>query len=231
VNDLNTCIELLLLNAKENNLKEIVIRPSFHIYHQTLSEELDYLLWKNGFSTKTRELELAIDLRTDIEKQYSSSTLRSVKKSYKSGIVVKQFNTFEKFWEILETNLQSKYGRKPVHSIDEINLLKHLVGEDKVTLYAACLDNKVIAGILAFVANSIVVHAQYIASSNEFQEYRPLNAVIDFMAKQYQAKGYKYFNLGMVNEPGGEVLNEGLSRFKEGFGARGVLRETLQIFI
>jgi lipid II:glycine glycyltransferase (peptidoglycan interpeptide bridge formation enzyme) len=135
----------------------------------------------------------------------------------------------EDFWMILEKNLNEKYGRRPVHQISEIRALQNFVGADKIKLIAAFLDDRMLGGILVFIANDLVVHAQYIASDNDFQEYRPLNAVIDFIARKSKVEGFKFFNLGMVNEPGGEILNEGLTRFKEGFGARGVLRETMHI--
>jgi lipid II:glycine glycyltransferase (peptidoglycan interpeptide bridge formation enzyme) len=41
------------------------------------------------------------------------------------------------------------------------------------------------------------------------------------------ARGYRYLNLGKSTEDEGRALNAGLFRFKEGFGARGVLRETM----
>jgi lipid II:glycine glycyltransferase (peptidoglycan interpeptide bridge formation enzyme) len=96
-----------------------------------------------------------------------------------------------------------------------------------VKLFAAYLEGIMIGGILIFIANRYVVHAQYIASDSRYQEYRPLNATIDSISIWAKNAGYKYFNLGMATEPGGIIVNDGLMRFKEGFGARGVLRETM----
>ena len=43
--------------------------------------------------------------------------------------------------------------------------------------------------------------------------------------------GYRYLNLGISTEDGGRVINWGLFRFKEGFGARGVVRKYYRLEI
>lgn len=229
--DLDLIITLLIDYAKAESIKQIIIRPTFSIYHKTLSQEVDFLLWKNGFSIKSRELELAIDLGLDTENLYTDSAKRSIKKAAKAGVMVQESADMEGYWKVLEKNLAEKYGKAPVHSIQEIINLGTLVGKEKIRLFTATLNENIIAGILTFVANERVLHAQYIASDNHFQDFRPLNAVIDHIAKKAKEEGFSYFNLGMVTEPGGEELNEGLCRFKEGFGARGVLRETMQLIL
>jgi hypothetical protein len=229
--DLNNAILLLIEQAKMEGIAEIIIRPTFSIYHKTLSAELDYVLWRNGFGIKTRELELAIDLQFPVEALYADSTRRSIKKSVKEGIVVKETGDLEGYWEVLDKNLTEKYGKPPVHAIGDIRRLASLVGAEKLRLFCAYKDDAITGGILTFVANNQTIHAQYIASDSAFQELRPLNAVIDFIARKAKEEGFKYFNLGMVSEPGGLEMNEGLCRFKEGFGARGVLRETMHLLI
>jgi len=229
--DLDLVLTLLIDYVKAESISQIIVRPTFSIYHKTLSQEIDYLIWKNGFSIKSRELELAIDLRLDIENLYADSTKRSIKKAMKAGVMVQESEDLKSYWKILEKNLAEKHQTSPVHSIQDINLLRTLVGKEKLRLFTATLDENIIAGILTFVANENVLHAQYIAFDNAFQDFRPLNAVIDHIAKKAKEEQFSYFNLGMVTEPGGHEFNEGLCRFKEGFGARGVLRETMQLIL
>ena len=229
VADLESVLVLLTDYARKNQFSRVIIRPSFSIYHCTLAAELDYLLWKNGFQIISRELELAIDLSFDLEEILDDSTRRSIRKAAKCGVVVEETENYASYWEVLERNLQSRYGKKPVHSLEQINLLRNLVGTKNVRLFCAMVSGKIVGGILTFAANDRVLHAQYIASDLEFQDYRPLNAVIHFVSAKAKSEKFKYFNLGMVSEPGGLDFNYGLSRFKEGFGARGVLRETMQL--
>jgi len=88
-----------------------------------------------------------------------------------------------------------------------------------------------IGGISSIIANRVVLHSQYIAYDYKYQEHRPLNAVIDFMIDWAIDNDFKYLNLGMATEPGGMAINEGLFRFKEGFGGRSVLRETSHLIL
>lgn len=231
ISDLDEVVCMTIEYAKNELITQIVVRPTFGIYHKTLAQEIDYLLWKNGFIIKCRELELGIDLSTEIDSLYNDSTKRSIKKSLKAGVIVQESEDIQGYWGVLTKNLAAKYGKSPVHSIDDIKRLQTLVGQERIRLFTASLDGVIIAGILTFVANRRVLHAQYIASDHAFQDFRPLNAVIDFIVKKAKEEQFAYFNLGMVTEPGGHELNEGLCRFKEGFGARGVLRETMHILL
>jgi len=227
--DIISIVELITQFANDERINEIIIRPCFSIYHTGLSDSVDYALWKCGYKIKSRELEYAIDLQFNPTDNYNDSTNRNIKKSIKQGVIVKEDENLSAYWKILEDNLQGKHGTKPVHTYEEICKLISLVNTGRIKLFTAQLNNQIIGGILTFLANKRVIHAQYIASDNTFQEYRPLNAVIDFIAKWAKEKGYIYFNLGMATEPGGLELNEGLVRFKEGFGAKGVLRETMYL--
>lgn len=229
--ELDIITKLTIDQAKADEFHEIIIRPSFSIYHSTLSQEQEYLLWKNGFRIDTRELELAIDLTGEFEKDYSDSTKRNIRKAARSGVTTIETDNIDEYWEIVEKNLAEKHNTKPVHTINEIKLLREMIGYEKVRLFCATLESKIIAGILTFSANKKVIHAQYIASDSMYQDLRPLNCVIDSIATKAKLDSFTYFNLGMVTEPGGMELNEGLCRFKEGFGAKGVLRETMHLIL
>lgn len=229
VSDMINMVELLKLSALENNIDEIIIRPSFTIYHILPANHIEYALWLNGFTLKCRELEIAIPIVEDYQKFYESSAMRSLKKSIKNGVTINENGDLQKYWEILTRNLLEKHNTKPVHTIDEIVRLIDLVGYNQVKLFTAESNGETIGGILVFLANKKVAHAQYIAADSYYQELRPLNLVIDHILKWCLQRNYSYFNLGMACEPGGLELNAGLCRFKEGFGGRGVLRETMQI--
>ena len=220
-------IKLMITYSRKNGIDRIVVRPSFSIYHSTLAQHIDYALWQNGFRIESREIELAIPLSENCFKNFDSSTKRNIRKAIKNGVVINENGVLEDYWELLTDNLSAKHQAKPVHSIDEIKSLIAHVGTDKVKLFTAEYGSKTISGILVFLANDKVVHAQYIAMNSAYQELRSLNLVIDHITKWAIKLNYSFFNLGMSCEPGGLKINEGLTEFKEGFGARGVLRETL----
>jgi len=221
------CVGLLLEYAKDKNINEIILRQSLRVYHQYLSDETDYALWKNGFKIKYRECELVIDLSVDFRSLYRSSTKRNIIKASKAGVLVKESNDFGTFWNILTSNLKDKHRVMPAHTLCQIEKLHELIGSEKIKLFGSYLAEEMIGGLLVFVSNSKVVHAQYMASKSNFQRHRPVNALIDHVAEWSKNEGFRYFSLGMANEPGGKETNEGLFRFKEGFGAKGTSRDTV----
>jgi len=221
-------VELVINFAKNKQAGEIVIRNPFRIFYQLPSDETDYAMWYHGFTIKSRELECAIKLSGEPELKYEDGTKRSVKKALKS-VTVKETDEYELFWQHLTANLSEKHGAKPTHSLEQFFELKKRVSDDKIKLIGSFIDDKLVGGIVLFVCKPMVLHAQYIASDLNYQNSRPLNAVIDHIIKWGWDQGFQYLNLGSANEDAGRKINYGLFRFKEGFGGRGVLRETMHL--
>ena len=75
---------------------------------------------------------------------------------------------------------------------------------------------------------SHLIHSQYIASLPEGREKGAVDAIYFWlMDEQYVDK--RYIDFGTSVEQGGRVLNEGLVRQKESFGARGVVYDSYMI--
>lgn len=225
-------VEKLIAEARILNVHEIIIRNPFRIFHQQLCDETDYAMWYHGFVVKSRELETAVGLGAyqQIQASYNDSTKRSIKKS-RQHISIQLSDDFKAYWQILEQNLLTKHGTKPTHSYHDFCVLLNKIGSDKIKLFAAFKDSAMVAGIVVFVANKIALHAQYIASDEQYQEFRPLNAVIDEIIQWGCNNGFKFLNLGTSNTDSGRVINAGLFRFKEGFGGRNTLRETMHLIL
>ncbi|MCX8533639.1 GNAT family N-acetyltransferase [Chryseobacterium luquanense] len=228
VKDALDLLDLTLNVAKEELADEIIVRNPFKIFYETISEETDYAMWYYGFEIKYRELETYINLRPSIDvikKQYDKGTKYNTVKAWKN-VQVQETENFEGYWDILSKNLFEKYKKQPTHSIETILNLRKNVGKEKIKLFGAYHENVLIAGCVIFVLNKSI-HAQYIAQDNDYQEFRPINAIIDYIIDWGKLEGFNFFNLGTANEDEGRFINEGLFHFKESFGGRGVLRETL----
>lgn len=225
-------LDLLLAQAKELLIDEIIIRNPFRIFNSALADETDYAMWYKGFVLASRELEIAVDLRPNLEEirhKYENGAKYNLKKALKSpDLQLRQSEDFAPFWAMLEANLLAKHGTKPVHTLDNFLQLRQLVGAAHIRLFAAYIGEELACGVLVFLFGNKAIHAQYIASDAKFQELRLLNAVIDDIIAWGNAEKYHYFNLGTANEAQGREINFGLFHFKEGFGGRGVLRETMK---
>lgn len=219
-------VEATVEFARQEKVSEIIVRNPFRIFHQVPTDETDYAMWYHGFVLKSRELECAIKLDEHAVSRYENGAKYNIKKAIKS-VEVKETDDLARFWEMLTQNLLEKHGSQPVHSLDQFTTLVNLVGHDKVKLVGGFIEGKLVCGVLLFVVAPMALHAQYIASDSQYQNIRPLNAVIDHIIKWGTVQGYSYFNLGTANEDAGRKINFGLFHFKEGFGGRGILRETM----
>lgn len=212
-------IDLIIEYAKDNNYKKIYIKPPPRIYHIHPSDEVDFLLWKKGFTIKRRDLTTCVTKKSDGLFVKDSCT-RAYKKALKY-VTYRKTSKLKDFWNILEENLRIKHGVKPTHTLEEI---KHLREKFPIYLYGAFLGDKMIAGALLFNMNS-VMHCQYIAMDYNYQKYRPLNLLFNSLIFEMRLTNTKYFNFGVSTENFGEEINWGLYRFKESFGGMGILHE------
>jgi hypothetical protein len=223
-------LSLLKNEAVSLGVQQIIIRNPFRIFNSNVCDETDYAMWYHGFEILSRELETTIKLGdyNTVSGKFNSSTKRNIKRG-RQNLILEESNDYQAYWEVLKKNLSEKHGLSPTHSHPEFMQLIQSVGLEKIKLFTACMEDKIVAGIVLFIPNQKAVHAQYICSDSEFQELRPLNAVIDEIIQWACAKQYQYLNLGTSNFDAGKGINEGLFRFKEGFGGHNVLRETMHL--
>ena len=220
-------VEGLLNHAGKNEYDRIQLTLPPIIYETKYSNYIDFALVKNGFNYLKREISSVVQL--DIEEGQLLSTYRAeartaVNKSVKKGIIVKECDAFDEYYEILERNLKLRHNVTPTHTVDELKRLKKMFPKE-IRLWGAFLDKKLIAGVCNFSANPKVVLAFYISHNEDYQEYRAVNLLFYEIMKKYQEERFRFLDFGIftVNmDP-----NWGLARFKENFGARGIFRDTL----
>ena len=144
--------------------------------------------------------------------------MRAVKKALKLGIMIEEANDFGPFWtEILEPNLQARFGVKPVHSLDEIRQLA-AANPGHIRQFTARQDGRLVAGCTIF-EGQLVAHAQYISASDEGRQQGGIDLLFhEMISRIFRQKAF--FDFGIANENHGRTYNTGLMDWKEGFGAR-----------
>ena len=144
---------------------------------------------------------------------------RGIKKALHHGIIVEESNRWPDFWEVLTTNLQTKYHVSPVHSLSEIRMLKARF-PNNIRLFTAQLNGKVLGGTVVYEYGN-VAHTQYISASLEGKKLHALDLLLDKLIHEvYRNK--TWFDFGKSTEQQGTILNEGLIFQKESFGGRAV---------
>ncbi len=222
-------VEQLVDYSKRENLDGIKLTQTPTIYSKRLSHYIDFALQKNGFLYAKREISSILFLEKSIDEnlsKFKSTHRTAVRKAEKSGVVVKETDDFASFYEILKKNLSIRHDVKPTHSLDELLHLKELF-PDKINLFGAYIEEKMVAGVINFIATENVVLAFYISHNEDFQEVRPINLLFYKIFEWAIQKKYNVFDFGIFTV--NEEPNMGLARFKENFGASGQFRDTMEI--
>lgn len=188
------------------------------IYHRLPAEEDLYALYH-----ECRARMVARDFATDVflhgDIRWERVRRRGVSRAQKAGVVVERSDDYAAFWEVLSQNLQTKYGVKPVHTLQEITLL-HSQFPENILLYQAVKDGVVVGGVVLYVTPQ-VVHAQYSSATPEGKKLGAIDLLYNRIFSDFGY--YPYFDFGRSTEhPDGSGLNEQLVFQKEGFGGRGL---------
>lgn len=216
----------LIEYSLQNKFERIVLTGVPIVYQKRFNQYIDFALAKNGFQYMKREVTSVITLDVDednVFKLLKPEARTSVRRSEKLGVVVKKSNDFEEYYNILKSNLAMRHHVQPAHTLEELLKLKELYPQ-KIQLFGAYVEGKMIAGVVNFYCNDKVVLVFYISHNPEYQQYRAVNLLFYTIIKDAISKGLDFLDFGLftVNmDP-----NWGLGKFKESFGARGILRDT-----
>ncbi len=193
-----------------------------HIYQRAPAQEDLYALFRAGARRYRCDLSSCIDLQHRLPA--SERRGRAHAKALRAGAQVTAGNEHMRaFWDVLEENLQRKHQTQPVHTLQEITTLGTRF-PDRLRLIGALVGGRLEAGTLLFLTDT-VAHAQYIASSERGHEVNALDLVLESAIEESRLGGKRYFDFGISTESQGRALNEGLNRFKNEFGAGGVVHE------
>lgn len=208
----------------ELDAASIVYKRTPYIYNRYASDEDLYALFRHEAKLVSRGLSTCICMKDRLG--LSQLRKRKIRKADDNGIVVLETDDIDAYWKILQEVLATGHGVSPVHSADELRLLRRRF-PDNIKLYAAYKGQQMIAGTVIYDCGN-TVHTQYLAASQEGKQCGALDKVIDHLtANVYHDR--QYFDFGVSTEEGGKMLNEGLIFQKEGFGGRGVCYDTYKI--
>lgn len=216
-----------VLKFLENKrIRTIKLKQLPKIYSLLPSDEIKYLLFLARAKLTRCDLSTSIDRDFPLGVQ-SSNRKRGIKKGKKNNLQINEEQNFQDFWDrILIPTLKEVHGESPVHSFQEIQLLKNKFPKN-IRLFSVLKDASMIAGCLIFETEK-VAHAQYISSNSDGRGMGALDFLFDHLIHE-EFKNKKYFDLGTSNENQGRSINEGLLHWKESFGARSIVHEFYEI--
>lgn len=203
----------------EINVKSILYKAIPHLFHKYPAEEDLYALHRLGARIYRRDISSAI--RLDSRIKLSDSRKCTIRKSAKFGVEIREGAFFSDFHELL-SQVVAKFGSEPVHTLDEMLLLKSRF-PNNIRLFGAYKDEHLFAGAIVYDFGH-VAHTQYLANSDEGREIGALDFLLARLIED-TFTSRQYFSFGISTEQNGMYLNEGLIFQKEGFGARGLIQD------
>lgn len=209
----------------ETDANTLIYKPTPHIYHRYPCEEDLYALFRNNAQLTECKVSSVIELDNPL----TFKGHRKLTNAVKNRMNIVEDGDFKIFWEILEDRLQSKYGVRPVHSIDEILLLKERFPENIRLFCIIGSDNGILGGVVLFITD-VAIHMQYSATTEEGRRMSALDMLYEhIIGKCFTDR--RFFDFGISVEEGGLFLNSGLIAYKERLGGRAVVYNTYEMKI
>jgi len=201
-------------------ITEWIYKPVPHIYHIEPCEADLYALFRCDAALIRRDVG-ACACPAQLG-EWPERVASSLRKAGSAGLHVTESRDFLEFWPLLEENLAARHGACPVHSLLEMELLGSRFPRE-IRLFVVHRAGRIEAGAVIYETKT-VAHVQYAASTEEGRKAgAPALLVTELIRKQFGQK--RWFDYGTSVEMGGRVMNDGLQRFKEGFGLRGVVAD------
>ena len=209
----------------DNKIEKLKLKLIPSIYHQKPAEEINYVLFLAKAQLIRRDSMAVIDLSK--KNTLSKLRKRGVQKGVANNLIIKEVEDFEDFWnEILIPNLAKKHHKIPVHSLEEITKLKNLFPKN-IRQFNVYEDEVIVAGTTIFKSKNLV-HSQYISGNEAKNELGGLDVLFYHLITEI-FKNEHFFDFGNSNENQGQKLNNGLSYWKESFGASTIVHDFYEV--
>ncbi len=204
--------------CKGEGFTHIDYRPVPVIYHRAPSGEDVYALWRSNAVMSECNLSAAIDL--DNNPGLNKMRRRHLKHFKEEDYIIERCENLTNFHHLLSNCLEERHGASPVHDLKELELLTNRFPRN-IEIWTISQGETLMAGICLYISPT-ACHCQYIATSPEGRTGNFLTPLIVSLIHKAIDERKRYFDFGTSNEKHGEVLNQGLIRQKNSYGATGV---------
>jgi hypothetical protein len=209
---------------RQQGFLNVVYKAVPWIYHQLPAEEDLYALTSVCHAHLTiRDISSAIV--ASHRQKFTEARRSGLRKALKAGLKVCESDDVDAFWNILNDNLTKKYAVHPVHTVDELRLLRSRF-PNQIKLWLVFDGNTPLGGTLLFLTPQ-VLHTQYISATTYGKQIGAIDLLFDHLINNIY-KDYPYIDFGKSTVSDSADLNEQLIFQKEGFGARAVCYDTYE---
>ncbi len=195
-------------------------------YHRSPADQDIYALRRLGAATYRTDLSTTVDLAVPCV--LSVNRRRSIRKAELADLKVRRgHDLVGDAVAIIGDTLRRRHGTTPTHSSEELADLARRF-PDEIVIDVAFEGEAAAATVVSFLTPTCW-HTQYLAASARGFEISALDLILVTLLTQARESGRRWFDFGISTEAAGQVLNEGLERYKSGFGAGTTVHEFLHV--
>jgi len=219
--DVKDVFEALRGHLGENGLSRLLYTPTPHFYHATPFEDDLHLLHRMG--ARCTAMKLSAGFPGPVPDCLSAQTAHHLRRAgRKHPCVFRECADVAAFWAHLEEFLQERHGAKPVHSAEEMTLLRSRF-PDRIRMVVAESRGDVVAGLLLYLTDR-ALRVQY--SFRRGDQPPRLLARLCLHAASHPEYRRSWADFGTSVDPRTGETDERLLVSKENMGARGVVVQT-----
>lgn len=215
---------------KEHGFDEIKLKMPGRIYQKSETELMDYFYFLNGYSV-SQEVGYYIQYdkyQDEIISNFSASRRRDYRYALKNAFEFRKLETkeeIESFYNVLCDNYE-KFGKKPVHTLEELLDFKFTRLPNNTDFYGVYLDGELVAAGMIFKFDRQVFHTQYLAVMQDKTNIFANEFLYKSLIEEAKIEGFQYMSFGTSTFEGGKTLNRPLAQYKEGFGTNEYVNRT-----
>lgn len=225
-NDMMMLFDIWLADCRERGIAGIDYKPLPWIYSPSPAQEDIYALFRAGASMT--ECNISTALVPGKSGGFNTLQKRNLRKAKRLGAEITDNPDIADFHALLRECLGERHGVAPVHSLEELTLLKNRF-PGNIRLHGCTFGGRLQGAVCMFVDRG-VAHCQYIASSPFARENGLLTMLFDYLIGKTYA-GCRYFDFGISNEDHGRILNAGLLRQKASLGGSAMACQRFELRI
>ncbi|WP_350334888.1 GNAT family N-acetyltransferase [Coralliovum pocilloporae] len=217
-----TTLQAICDHYQAAGCKELIYKAVPSFYHRSPAMDDSYALFRLGADRYRVDLSVTIDL--DNRRPIGSRRKRGVKKAVKAGLEIQTgAHLLPAYWDVVTANLADRHDTRPVHTLDEIQMLADRF-PDTISCTCALKDGVICGGLVNFLS-PMVMHSQYIASTAAGRDCNALDMVFEHCILSAREAGLRYFDFGICTEDNGTYLNAPLYTYKHEFGSGATVHE------
>lgn len=221
-NDVLQMFDAIISYLKGNGFSSFHYKQIPSIYHRYPSQEDEYALWRNDAVLEVCNISSSVALHSELIPRIGHGRKYCISLCRRQNYSVVFDFPLGTYWPILTACLKTKYDAKPVHTLQEMELLQEKFPDNIKCVAVTDETGEVCAGTVVYLTKN-VAHLQYSCATQKGYDNHAIDLLYSTLLEHFNNDmTLSFFDFGTSNEEHGKVLNAHLSAYKETFGARGI---------